>query len=75
MKVYVIFRNEWDYDEENYSNDVFGVFTNKDDAEKIVMEYNEKEGYRIDNSRGFSVKGLSYYFQECETDKFYNIEE
>ena len=78
MKVYVLFKEEWDYsclEDKDYRKDVFGVFTNKDDAEKAVMGLNEKEKYVVKESSEFAIKGLNYYIQECETDKIYNIED
>ena len=74
MKVYVIFREGWDdfcYDDQDYSSDVYGVFTDKDKAIEAVKELNDKESYEekgVGDSGFDCSRGVNYYISSCETN-------
>ena len=81
MKVYVIFREEWDnfcYEDQDYLKDVYGVFTNMDKAKEACEELNERESFEEkgtgDNGCNAS-RGIKYYVTECKTDKVYCIDD
>lgn len=65
MKVYVIFKETWEYnyDTQNCNADAYGVFVDKAKADMAVQSLNKKE------ANGNKDCGCRYYLAEWETDK------
>lgn len=79
MKVYVIFREEWDnfcYEDQDWYNDAYGVFTDKNKAIEVAKELNSKESFEVKGKGDHGLdasRGMRYYICPCETDVIGNI--
>lgn len=78
MKIWIVIKEQWDYsclEDKDYRRNVIGVFTNKEEAEKITDKLKDEKGYKKGENQVYSVEGVDFYILERETDIVFEEED